>query len=116
LCLDDDRYNAREKEKISENALHLFATHNGRIAFNEENMIETVKINNPLSIITETDKSSIKGKTVTRNHLNETMDLKKTMLCGDAMVGICHTNSNPKRGPFNGAIGKVIDEDKNQNY
>jgi hypothetical protein len=109
LCLDGDRYTAREKEKILENALHLFATHKGRIAFNEENMIETAATNNPLAIITSTDKSPIKGKTVTRNCLNEAVDLKKTMLCRDAMVEICHRNINPKWGLFNGAIGKVID-------
>jgi hypothetical protein len=66
--------------------MHLFATHKGRITFNEENMIETVTTNNPLEIITATDKSSIEGKIITRNILNEATDLKKTMLCRDA----CH--------------------------
>jgi hypothetical protein len=89
LCLDDDRYNTREIGKISENALHLFATHhNGCIAFNEEKMIETVTTNNPLAITTATDKSSIKVRTVNRNHLNQALDLKKTMLCRDTMVEI----------------------------
>jgi hypothetical protein len=42
------------------------------------------------------------------------------MLYYDAMVEICHRNTNPKWGLFNGAIGKVIllnyAEEKNPNY
>jgi hypothetical protein len=82
-------------------------------------LIETVKTNNTLAIITATEKSSIKGKNVTQNHLNEGMDLKKTILCHGTMVKICHIHSNPNWGLLNGAIGKVIDlnyaEDKNPN-
>ena len=87
--------------------------------YNAQRLAETVTTINPLAIITAIDQSSVTGKTKIQSHLNEAMDLKKTMLCCCAMVEICHKNINPKWGLFNGAIGKVIEisyaEDKNPN-
>jgi hypothetical protein len=42
-------------------------------------------------------------------HLNKTFDMKKTMLCWDAMVVITKVNIEPTWGLFNGAIDTVVD-------
>jgi hypothetical protein len=55
------------------------------------------------------------GETTSNNtnsisaHLNKTFDMKKTMLCWDAMVEITKVNIEPKCGLCDGAIGTVAD-------
>jgi hypothetical protein len=41
-------------------------------------------------------------------HLNNIFDMKKTLLCRDAMVEITKVNIEPNWGLYNGAIGTVV--------
>jgi hypothetical protein len=52
----------------------------------------------------ETTSENAKSKST---HLNKTFDMKKTMLCRDAMVEITKVKIEPKWGLFNSAIGTV---------
>jgi hypothetical protein len=56
--------------------------------------------------IDETTATNAKSKST---HLNKTLDMRKTMLCWDAMVEITKVIIEPKWGLFNGAIGTGVD-------
>jgi hypothetical protein len=109
LTLDYDHYTSKEIKDISEGALHLFARHQAKNAYNEQKLRETNTETNPLVVIWcigETTATNAKSKST---HLNKTFDMRKTMLCRDAMVEITKVNIEPKGRLFNGAISKVVD-------
>jgi hypothetical protein len=54
------------------------------------------------------DEKTAKHAKTKLTHLNKTFDMKKTILCRDAMVEITKVNIEPKWGLFNGAIGTVV--------
>jgi hypothetical protein len=105
----DDHYTSKEIKEISDGALHLFAQHQAKNAYNEQKWRETVTENNPLAMIRctyETTSDNAKSKST---NLNKTFNMRKTMLCWDAMVEITKVNIEPKWGFFNGEIGTVVD-------
>jgi hypothetical protein len=91
LTLDDDHYTSREIKDISEGALHLFAQHQAESAYNEQKLRETVTETNPLAVIRCIDKTTSTNAKGKSTHLNKTFDMRKTMLCRDAMVEITRT-------------------------
>jgi hypothetical protein len=99
----------KEIKDISDGALHLFARHQAKNAYNEHKLRETVAETNPLAVIRCTDETTATNAKNKSTHLNKTFDTRKTMLCRDAMVEITKVNIEPKWGLFNGAIGTVVD-------
>jgi hypothetical protein len=65
LTLDDDNYTQKEMEDLSEGALHLYATHQQKNAYNEEMLSGTVTRDNPLAVIKYKDETSFKKQQVT---------------------------------------------------
>jgi hypothetical protein len=110
LILDDDNYTPKEIKDISDKALHLFSKHEPKNAHNEKKLQETVSEDNPLACIrcidTSTDSTDAKLR---KKHLKKVFDMKRTMLCREAMVEIVKANIEPKWGLYNGAIGTVVD-------
>jgi hypothetical protein len=88
LTLDDDHYTSKEIKDISEGALHLFARHQAKNAYNEQKLRETVTETNPLAVIRCIDETTATNAKSKSTHLNKTFDMRKTMLCWDAMVEI----------------------------
>ena len=109
LTLDDDNYTQQEIKDISQGALHLYATHQPKNAHNEEMLRKTVTEDNPLAVIKCKDETSSKNNNSISKHLNKTYNMRKTMLCRDAMVELSKTNIQPKWGLYNGTIGNVVD-------
>jgi hypothetical protein len=86
LTLDDHHYTSKEIKDIYEGALQLFARHQAKNAYNEQKICDTVTETNPLAVIRciyETTATNAKSKST---HLNKTFEMRKTMLCWDAMV------------------------------
>jgi hypothetical protein len=108
LTLDDDNYSQKQIKELSDGALHVFSRHVDKDAFNEQKLRATVTADNPLAIIKCLDETAGDNKKM-RGHLNKTFDMRKTMLCRDAMVEITKANIEPKWGLYNGALGTVID-------
>jgi hypothetical protein len=110
LILDDDNYTSKEIKDISDKALHLFSKHEPKNAHNEKKLQEAVSEDNPLACIhcidTSTDSTDAK---LINKHLKKVFDMKRTMLCLEAMVEIVKANIEPKWGLYNGAIGPVVD-------
>jgi hypothetical protein len=102
LTLDDDQYTSKEIKNISEGALHLFARYQAKNAYNEQKLRETVTETNPLAVIRCIDKTTATSAKIKSTYLNKTSDMRKTMLCRDAMVEITKVNIEPKWGLFNG--------------
>jgi hypothetical protein len=92
LMLDDDHYTSREIKDISEGALHLFARHQAKNAYNEQKLRETVTETNHLAVIRCIDETTSTNTKIKSTHLNKTFDMIKTMLCQDAMVEITKVN------------------------
>jgi hypothetical protein len=109
LTLDDDNYTQNEINDPSEGALHLYTTHQQKNAYNEEMLRKTVTEDNPLSVIKYKDETSSNNNKSMSRHLNKTYDMKKTMLCREAMVEISKTSIKPNWGLYNGVLGTVID-------
>jgi hypothetical protein len=86
LKLDDDHYTSKEIKDISEGALHLFTWHQAKNAYNEQKLRETVTETNPLAVIRCIDETTATNAKSKSTHLNKTFDMRKTMLCRDAMV------------------------------
>jgi hypothetical protein len=86
LTLDDDHYKSKEMKDISDGALHLFARHQAKNAYNEQKPRETVTETNPLVVIWRTDETTATDAKSKSTHLNKTFDMRKTMLYWDAMV------------------------------
>jgi hypothetical protein len=61
-----------------------------------------------LVVIRCIDETTATNAKIKSTHLNKTFDIRKTMLCWDAMVEITKVNIEPKWGLFNGAIGTVV--------
>jgi hypothetical protein len=85
-ALDDDIYTSKEIEDIPDGALHLFARHQAKNVCNEQKMPETVTENNHLAMIRCIDKTTANNAKSKSTHLNNTFDMKKTILYWDAMV------------------------------
>jgi hypothetical protein len=100
LTLDDDQYSSREIKDISEGALHLFARHQAKNAYNEQKLSEAVTETNPLAVIRCIDETTSTNAKSKSTHLNKKIDMRKTMLCRDAMVEITKVNIEPKWGLF----------------
>jgi hypothetical protein len=62
-----------------------------------------------LAVIRCTDETTETNAKSKSTHLNKTFDMRKTMLCWDAMVEITNVNIEPTWVLFNGAIGTVVD-------
>jgi hypothetical protein len=93
---------------LSEGALHLYATHHQKNAYNEEMVRRTATEDNPPIVINCKDKNH-QTKTSQCRHLNDTYEMRKTMLYRAAMVELSNMNLVPKWGLDNGALGTVID-------
>jgi hypothetical protein len=109
LTLDGDHYTSKEIKDISEGALHLFARHQAKNAYNEQKLHETVTETNPLAVIRCIDETAATNAKSKSTHLNNTFDMRKTILFRDAMVETTKVNIEPNWGLFNGAIGTVVD-------
>jgi hypothetical protein len=81
LMLDDDHYSSREIKDISEGALHLFARHQAKNAYNEQKIRETVTETNHLAVIRCIDKTTSTNAKSKSTHLSKTFDMRKAMLC-----------------------------------
>jgi hypothetical protein len=109
LTLYDDHYTSKDIKYISEGALHLFARHQAKNAYNEQKLRETVTETNPLAVIQCIDETTATNANSKSTHLNKTFYMRKTILCRDTMVEITKVNIEPKWGLFNGAISTVVD-------
>jgi hypothetical protein len=88
----------------------LFSKHEPKNARNEKKLQETVSEDNPLACIHCIDTSTESTDAKLRNkHLKKVFDMKRTMLCCEAMVEIVKANIEPKWVLYNGAIGTVVD-------
>jgi hypothetical protein len=77
---------------------------------NEKKLQEKVSEHNPLAYIHCIDTSTDSTDAKLRNkHLKKVFDMKRTMLCREAMVEIVKANIEPKWGLYNGSIGTVVD-------
>jgi hypothetical protein len=94
---------------IYEGDLHIFSRHQAKNAYNEQKLRETVTETNPLGVIGCIDETTSTNEKSKSTHLNKTFDMKKTMLCRDAMVEITKLKIEAKWGLFNGVIGTVVD-------
>jgi hypothetical protein len=105
LILDDENYRSKEIKDVSDKALHLFSKHEPKNAHNEKKLHETVSEDNPLAYIRCIDTSTDSTDAKLRNkHLKKVFDMKRTILCREAMVEIVKANIEPKWGLYNGAI------------
>jgi hypothetical protein len=78
LALGDDHYTSREIKDISEGALHIFARHQAKNAYNEQKLRETVTETNPLAVIRCIDETTSTNAKSKSTHLNKTFDMRKT--------------------------------------
>jgi hypothetical protein len=92
LTLDDDHYTSKEIKDISDSALHLFTRHQAKHAYNEQKLRETVTETNPLAVIRCIEKTTATNAKSKLTHLDKTFNMRKTMLCRDAMVEITKVN------------------------
>jgi Golgi nucleoside diphosphatase len=92
LTLYDDQYTSKEIKDISDGALHLFARHQAKNAYNEQKLSETVTESNPLAVIWCIDEMTATNAKSKSTHLNKTFNMIKTILCRDAMVKITKVN------------------------
>jgi hypothetical protein len=90
-------------------SLHLFTRHQAKSAYNEQKLWETVTETNPLEVIQCIDETTATTAKSKSTHLDKTFNMRKTMLCRDAMVEITKANIEPKWRFFNGTIGTVVD-------
>jgi hypothetical protein len=104
LMLDDDHYTSKEIKDISDGALHLFARHQAKNAYNEQKLRETVTDTNPSPVVRCIDETTATNAKSKSTHLNKTFDMRKK-----CYVEITKVNIEPKWGLFNGAIGTVVD-------
>jgi hypothetical protein len=109
FTLADDHYISNDIKDISEGSLHLFARHQAKNAYNEQKLRKTVTETNHLAVIRCIDETTATNAKSKSTHLNKTFNMRKTMLCLDAMVEITKVNIEPKWGLFNGAICTVLD-------
>jgi hypothetical protein len=109
LILGDDNFTQKEINDLSEGALHLYATHEQKNAYNEEMLRKTATEDNPLTVIKCKDGTSPNNNKSMTRHPNKTYDRRKTILCRTAMVQLSKTNIEPKWGLYNGALSTVID-------
>jgi hypothetical protein len=88
----------------------LFSKHEPKNAHNEKKLQETVSEDNPLAYIRCIDTSTDSTDANLRNkHLKKVFDMKRTLLCREAMIEIVKANIEPKWGLYNGANGTVVD-------
>jgi hypothetical protein len=110
LTMDDDNYTSKEIKDISDKALHLVSNHEPKNVHNENKLHETVSEDNPFAYIHCIDTSTDSTDAKLRNkHLKKVFDMKRIMICREAMVEIVKANIEPKWGLYNGAIGTVVD-------
>jgi hypothetical protein len=80
-------------------------------AYNEQKICDIVTEKNHLAVIRCTYKTTSNNMKNILAHLNNTFNMKKTMLCRDVMSGCNDINHNVNIEPnwvlFNGAIGKL---------
>jgi hypothetical protein len=76
LTLDDDHYTSKEIKDISEGAIHLFARHHAKNAYNEQKVGETVTETNPLAIIRCIDETTATNAKSNSTHLNKTFNMR----------------------------------------
>jgi hypothetical protein len=62
-----------------------------------------------LAVILCTDETTATNAKSKSTDLNKTFNVRKTMLCLDAMVEVTKVNIEPNWGLFNSAIGTVVD-------
>jgi hypothetical protein len=97
LILDYDNYTSKDIKDISYKALHLFSKHEPKNVHNEKKLEETVSEDNPLACIHCIDTSTDSTDARLRNkHLKKVFDMKRAMLCREAMVEIVKANIEPK--------------------
>jgi hypothetical protein len=108
LAPDDDHYISKDIKESLDGALHLFARHQAKNAYNEQKLRETVRENNPFAVIKCIEETNANNANSKSTHLNKIFEMKNTILCWDAMVEITKVNIEPTWGLFNGAIGTVF--------
>jgi hypothetical protein len=101
LTLDDGNCTQEEINDLSGKALHLYATHKQKNRYNEDMLRRTVTENNTLAVIKCKDETSSNNNKSISRHLNNTYDMRKTMLCRSALFELSKSNTQPTWGMYN---------------